>query len=132
MLFRSAAKPALPPEPVNPIQSAARDLKTYRQDAARHLYKTHGEKIYRGKLPSMLMAVGVVNVVVGPQGQVQDIVWSRAPDHVPEVKREIETLIKQAGPFPAPVHLRNVVYTETWLWHKSGKFQLDTLTEGQQ
>jgi hypothetical protein len=24
-----------------------------------------------------------------------------------------------------------VVYTDTWLWHKSGKFQLDTLTEGQ-
>ncbi|MCC2635699.1 MAG: hypothetical protein K0S48_3585, partial [Ramlibacter sp.] len=24
-----------------------------------------------------------------------------------------------------------VVYTDTWLWHKSGRFQLDTLTEGQ-
>jgi hypothetical protein len=24
-----------------------------------------------------------------------------------------------------------VVYTDTWLWHISGKFQLDTLTEGQ-
>ena len=27
--------------------------------------------------------------------------------------------------------LGKVVYTDTWLWHKSGKFQLDTLTEGQ-
>jgi hypothetical protein len=24
-----------------------------------------------------------------------------------------------------------VTYTDVWLWHKSGKFQLDTLTEGQ-
>jgi protein TonB len=24
-----------------------------------------------------------------------------------------------------------LVYTDTWLWHKSGQWQLDTLTEGQ-
>jgi hypothetical protein len=24
-----------------------------------------------------------------------------------------------------------LIYTDTWLWHKSGKWQLDTLTEGQ-
>jgi hypothetical protein len=24
-----------------------------------------------------------------------------------------------------------VTYTDTWLWHQSGRFQLDTLTEGQ-
>jgi periplasmic protein TonB len=24
-----------------------------------------------------------------------------------------------------------VTYTDIWLWDKSGKFQLDTLTEGQ-
>jgi len=24
-----------------------------------------------------------------------------------------------------------VTYTDVWLWHKSGQFQLDTLTEGQ-
>ena len=39
--------------------------------------------------------------------------------------------VLDAGPFPAPVHMRKVVYTETWLWHASNRFQLDTLTEGQ-
>jgi hypothetical protein len=29
------------------------------------------------------------------------------------------------------VRMGRVVYTDTWLWHASGKFQLDTLTEGQ-
>jgi protein TonB len=24
-----------------------------------------------------------------------------------------------------------VTYTDVWLWHSSGRFQLDTLTEGQ-
>jgi hypothetical protein len=45
--------------------------------------------------------------------------------------RDIEAMIRRAGPFPAPVNLRKVTYTEIWLWHKDGQFQLDTLTEGQ-
>ena len=44
---------------------------------------------------------------------------------------DIERTVRQASPFPAPTRLGKVVYTDTWLWHKSGKFQLDTLTEGQ-
>jgi len=30
-----------------------------------------------------------------------------------------------------PERLGRVTYTDTWLWDKSGRFQLDTLTEGQ-
>ena len=44
---------------------------------------------------------------------------------------EIVRTVKAASPFPAPAKLGNVVYTDTWLWHKSGRFQLDTLSEGQ-
>jgi hypothetical protein len=29
------------------------------------------------------------------------------------------------------MRLGKVTYTDTWLWDKSGHFQLDTLTEGQ-
>lgn len=126
-----AAKPVPPAEPVNPLKSMARDPKEYRKDAAKHLYRKYPEKIYAGKLPPMLKAVGVIDVVVGPNGQVLEMIWSRAPRHVPDVMRDIETMIRQAGPYPAPVNLRKVTYTETWLWHKSGQFQLDTLTEGQ-
>ena len=32
---------------------------------------------------------------------------------------------------PAGAEPVKVTYTETWLWDKSGHFQLDTLTEGQ-
>ena len=40
-------------------------------------------------------------------------------------------MVRAAQPFPAPARMGHVVYTDTWLWHKSGLFQLDTLTEGQ-
>ncbi len=36
-----------------------------------------------------------------------------------------------AAPYPTPSRLGKVTYTDTWLWDKSGNFQLDTLTEGQ-
>jgi hypothetical protein len=55
----------------------------------------------------------------------------RAPAHAPEVMAEIERTVRQAAPYPVAVNLGHVTYTDTWLWHKSGRFQLDTLTEGQ-
>ena len=82
-------------------------------------------------MPPMLYAVAVLNVELDPQGHVTGLDWMRAPRHAPEVMREIERTIRQASPFPAPVRMGRVVYTDTWLWHSSGKFQLDTLTEGQ-
>ena len=130
--------PAPPSAPVPPasteiapgLQSLATHPDDYRQDAARHLYQHYSHRIYKGKLPPLLKSVGVVEVVIGPKGQVLNINWWRAPRHA-DVTREIETLILRAGPYPVPVKLRKVTYTETWLWHDSGRFQLDTLTEGQ-
>jgi hypothetical protein len=79
----------------------------------------------------MLEAIGVLNVDIDPQGAVKRLHWTRAPRHVPHVMKEIERLVQAAAPYPAPQHLRQVTYTDVWLWHQSGKFQLDTLTEGQ-
>jgi protein TonB len=44
---------------------------------------------------------------------------------------EIERSVRKAAPYPAPIKMGSVTYTDTWLWEKSGRFQLDTLTEGQ-
>ena len=114
-----------------PRLSQARTPRDSRQDAAKHLYALHRPHIYQGRLPPMLEAVGVLNVDIDPQGAVKRIHWTRAPRHVPQVMKEIERLVHAAAPYPAPQHLRQVTYTDVWLWHKSGKFQLDTLTEGQ-
>lgn len=111
--------------------SAATTPRAYRQDGASHIYGLNADRIYKGKMPPLLYAVGVMNVEIDRVGRVTGLDWMRAPRHAPEVMAEIERTIRSASPFPAPTRLGKVVYTDTWLWHKSGKFQLDTLTEGQ-
>lgn len=123
------------PAPAEPTFTGKVSLATserdYRRDGAQHLYERYGERIYRGKLPPLLQAVGVMRVTIGSRGELQRFEWMRAPDHVPHVKAEIERMVLAAAPFPAPKRLGSVVYTDSWLWDKSGRFQLDTLTEGQ-
>ena len=118
-------------KPIPAIVSLARSPKEYRQDAAKHIYICNQHRIHKGKLPPLLYAIGVVTFEVREDGKIQSFDWMRKPKQAPEVIQEIERTIKAAEPFPAPIHLGRVRYTETWLWHKSGKFQLDTLTEGQ-
>lgn len=138
----SAAEPAPPTEkpPRRPADSAqlavppaslTTSARAYRQDAARHLYALNAQQIYQGRLPPLLQAIGVINVEIDFAGVVIRLDWLRAPSHAPEVVTQIEQTIWQASPFPAPVRMGRVVYTDTWLWHESGQFQLDTLTEGQ-
>jgi hypothetical protein len=112
-------------------RSAARTLNEFRNDAARHLYSQQSKRIFTGKMPPLLYAVGVLETDIDARGYVTQVRWMRAPSHAPEVMVEIEHMVRQASPFPAPVNLGNVTHTDTWLWHKSGQFQLHTLSEGQ-
>lgn len=114
-----------------PRVSAAASPRDYRRDAANHLYGLNRERIYAGRLPPLLYAVGVLEVELDGSGQVRRLDWLRAPRHAPEVVREIERTVRAAAPFPAPTRMGKVTYTDTWLWDRSGRFQLDTLTEGQ-
>lgn len=115
-----------------PSASRATNAKDYRQDAARHLYQRNEQRIYLGKLPPMLYAIGVLEVQLQPSGHVRSLNWLRAPRHAPEVIAEIERTVHAAAPYPAPIGVRGKLsYTDTWLWDRSGHFQLDTLTEGQ-
>lgn len=114
-----------------PAASDAQDARAYRLDAARHLYQQQQALVYTGRLPPMLYAVGVLDVDIGPAGQIRGLHWRRAPRHAPEVMAQIERMVQAAAPFPAPRRMSGVTYTDVWLWHQSGRFQLDTLTEGQ-
>ena len=117
--------------PSHSARSNASNARAYRQDAARHLYGHNAHRIYPGKLPPLLYAVGTLEVNLDRKGQVRSFNWMRAPRHAPEVTREIERTVRAAAPFPVASRLGYVTYTDTWLWDKSGRFQLDTLTEGQ-
>ena len=127
------ARPSSPSAaaPSTAHRSEASTPRAYRKDAATHLYGLNRERIWKGRLPPLLYAVGVLQVDVDGRGNVRDLHWMRAPRHAPEVIREIERTVRAASPFPAPVRMGKVVYTDTWLWDRSGRFQLDTLTEGQ-
>ncbi|MBC7611296.1 MAG: hypothetical protein H7228_17280 [Polaromonas sp.] len=128
-----------PPAVIGPIagpsgsarSSGATTPRAYREDGATHLYGLNADRVYKGKMPPLLYAIGVLDVHINRVGIVTRLDWTRAPRHAPEVIAEIERTIQKASPFPTPTKLGGVVYTDTWLWHKSGKFQLDTLTEGQ-
>lgn len=120
-----------PPITAPSLVSQAGTPRDYRRDAASHLYGKNTDRIYRGKMPPLLYAVGVLQVEVDNRGRVTSTSWMRAPRHAPEVMAEIEHTVRAAAPYPAPLRMGRVTYTDTWLWHKSGTFQLDTLTEGQ-
>lgn len=129
-----AAPPAasqLPAPDISGTASAATNPRDYRRDAANHLYGKNANRIFKGKMPPMLYAIGVLQVEVDGKGRVTGTQWMRAPSHAPEVVAEIERTVRMAAPFPAPTRMGRVTYTDTWLWHSSGRFQLDTLTEGQ-
>lgn len=111
--------------------SVAATAQAYRQDAAAHLYAQNAARIYKGRLPPMLYAIGVLRVDIDAKGNVVRTTWARAPRHAPEVIKEIERTVRAAVPFPVPTRLGKVTYSDTWLWDKGGKFQLDALTEGQ-
>jgi len=137
---RPAAPVAEPSSPViGPIpasqgsarSSAATTPRAYRESGATHLYGLNADRVFKGRLPPLLYAIGVLNIEIDRVGRVTRLDWMRAPRHAPEVIAEIERTVRSASPFPAPSRMGKVVYTDTWLWHKSGKFQLDTLTEGQ-
>jgi hypothetical protein len=115
----------------NRRSSGAVTPRAYRQDAASHIYAMNSTRIFKGRLPPLLYAIGVLDVEVDGQGMVHKVSWKRAPKHAPEVMAEIERTVRAAAPFPVPARMGKVVYTDVWLWDKSGRFQLDTLTEGQ-
>src|SRR5207245_4022796 len=53
--------------------SNAVTAKAYKTDAARHIYKSDPEKIYKGKLPALVHAIVVLVVFVDAHGNVHDI-----------------------------------------------------------
>lgn len=131
----ATAPPATVAAGATPITAArnsgATTPKGYRQDAASHVYGLNKDRIYKGRLPPLLYAIGVLQVDLDSNGGVRTLNWMRKPSHAPEVVAEIERTVRAASPYPAPVRMGRVTWTDTWLWHKSGRFQLDTLTEGQ-
>jgi hypothetical protein len=111
--------------------SVADNARAYRKDAAHHIYATYPDKIYKGKLPPLVHAIVVLDVELDATGAVREVRTIRVPTHAPDVTAAVKEMIHRASPMPAPSRMGGVTFTEIWLVDKSGRFQLDTLTEGQ-
>ena len=123
--------PVEEPAPLPEFRSAAPTPFAYRRDAAEHIYRTYPTRIYKGRLPPLIASVAVVDLHINSVGEVVKVEWVRAPRHLPQIMTDIEQLARGAAPYPAPVAMAGVIYTEVWLYDKTGLFQLATLTEGQ-
>jgi len=129
-LFLAAAPPALADTVMMKV-STATTAKAYRMDAARHIYSAYPERIYKGKLPPLVHGIVVLEVDLDASGQLRRIDLIRVPSHAPEVTEAVTKMIQAASPMPAPARMGGARFTEIWLVDKSGRFQLDALTEGQ-
>ena len=113
------------------ITSQTPAVRAYRKLGARHIYDKYPKRIYKGKIPPLVYAVVVTETDVDASGRVTGVYFSRTPSHAPEVSGKIAELIREASPLPNPGRIGAHTYVDTWLWDKSGNFQLDTLTLGQ-
>jgi len=113
------------------LPSTARTERDYRKDGARHLYAAYRKQIHKGKMPPLLYGIAIIETEIGAGGEVRNVRIVRQPAAA-EVGPWAVAMIRKASPFPPPpLAMRSVKYTEIWLVDRTGRFQLDTLTEGQ-
>ena len=117
--------------PAAAMASDARSEKEYRRDAARRIYEAFPGDIHKGPLPPLMYAIAITETDVDADGRVVNVRLTREPAAAKEVGPWVVALLRQVAQFPAPRHLARATYMEIWLVDKSGKFQVDTLTEGQ-
>ncbi len=129
----AAAEPDAPVQvtPGRLVTAQTPAVRAYRKLGAQHIYKTYPKRIYKGKIPPLVYAVVVTETEIDATGKVTGVYFSRTPSHAPEVAPKIAELIKDASPLPNPGKIGAHTYVDTWLWDRSGQFQLDTLTQGQ-
>jgi protein TonB len=106
-------------------------VRAYRKIGSGAIYKAYPSRIHKGKIPPLVYAVVVVETDIDATGKVVNVGFSRTPSHAPEVPPMIAELIRKASPLPSPGRLGAHTYVDTWLWDKSGTFQLDSRTLGQ-
>jgi hypothetical protein len=125
--FKSLPAPAAVPA----VLSEAETEEAYRADAARHLYNVYAKRILKGKLPPFIHGVMIVEARIDAEGGVRELNVVREPAAA-EVRPWVLAMMRAAAPFPVPAKLpEGVRYVDIWLVDKGGRFQLDTLTEGQ-
>ena len=129
-VINAPAAPEAPPKPV--VRLAPRDpaLESWKVRAAEHIYEANRKDLFEGRPEHLLRAVIVVELTVDRQGKVTNSKIMRSP-RIGALDIAALRSLRVASPLPAPpastLSRGALVYQETWLFRKDGRFQLRTL-----
>lgn len=121
---------AEPPKPVVRLAALNPLLEEWKQRAAERIHEVNRKELFAGRPEHLLRAVIVVELSVDRQGKVTTSKIMRSPG-IASLNTVALRSLKAASPLPAPpaslVSKGALVYQETWLFRKDGRFQLRSL-----
>jgi protein TonB len=125
----AAAEPR-PPAPVARLAPLNPVLESWKQRAAERIYEVNRKGLFEGRPEHLLRAVVVVELTVDREGKVTNSKILRSPN-IGALDIAALRSLRLASPLPAPptslLTRGTLVYHETWLFRKDGRFQLRTL-----
>ena len=119
-----APKPAVRLAPLDPV------LEEWKQRAAERIYDVSRAQLFEGRPEHLLRAVIVVELTVDRVGKVTRSRIMRSPG-IASLDSVALRSLQAASPLPAPPARLTakgpLIYQETWLFRKDGRFQLRSL-----
>jgi protein TonB len=127
---RTAAAIIPAPTTEAPVAPASTTLDAYKAEVAQHVMRANPGQTFSGRLPPMLPAIVVVNITVGEDGEMQDVVVQRSRD--PSASEVALASMRRTGKLPRPSHLLGanmgaLTFSETFLFDDQYRFQLRSL-----
>ena len=119
------------------VRLAALDpaLEDWKRTAAEKVYAVNRTQLFEGRPEHLLRAVIVVEVTVDREGRVTRSKILRSPG-IASLNSVALGSLKAASPLPAPpsklVARGPLIFSETWLFRKDGRFQLRSLALAQE
>ena len=113
-----------------PVAPPSRSLDAYKAEVAQQVMRANSSHTFSGRLPPMLPAIVVVNITVGEDGELQDVVVQRSRDD--DASKVAVASMRRTGRLPSPSNLlaanmRALTFSETFLFDHQYRFQLRSL-----
>ncbi|HZA96783.1 MAG TPA: energy transducer TonB, partial [Burkholderiaceae bacterium] len=103
---------------------------SWKQRAAQRIHQINHKSLFEGRPEHLLRAVVVVELTVDREGKVTNSKIMRSPG-ISDLNNAALRSLRAASPLPAPpsslLVRGTLVYQETWLFRKDGRFQLRSL-----
>jgi len=119
-----------PAKPTARLAALNPQLEAWKQRAAGRIHEVNSKQLFEGRPEHLLRAVIVVEATVDRNGKVTNSKIMRSPGIASLDAAALKSL-GSASPLPSPpaslIARGPLVYQETWLFRKDGRFQLRSL-----